>query len=516
MNEQPLTLFEDKHSTRFIYPFTLRLLDIGKAKACSMAGVETQRQLFNKLIDGINIDNNWESPRVIKFEYILPHVLEFLVPDKERNMEERYVFTYQLSNNYRQKIVSGQGKCQLIVKKRIPNGAPDNKKEKNISISVFPFEMKNVRLTIFRSGVGMMSFDISMKQNIFQIDITGSCNELETDKIISCAIAGESIEVNDDYQVAVTKLPYDLDSLALFNRLFRSLVRNNRSGYIRRPRNALNINATDNGELTVIDDNGQVGHNRLKLHDLIDFLLLVLGKRGETWEASFEEQPLVYCYALVTRAGTGGDQNAQPLDFETELSSPLYRLRRSLDSNYHPTSLDLEIEGNPEVIQTFENIYFGMSSEGTAVVVLDTGVAFIRDSFHERVMGAYYLVFLIALHQRLATIYLAQQISRTSFVRHSRDLSQQELATEIQQIRKLVFEFMVQCYFAEVSDMSMYTKTYRGWQRIFEVEPLVQEVKSEVEELDDFLQRIQNEIQREQMDRQTKLINTLSVAIYAC
>ena len=133
----------------------------------------------------------------------------------------------------------------------------------------------------------------------------------------------------------------------------------------------------------------------------------------------------------------------------------------------------------------------------------DSGIDFIRNQLHARVRHNYFLLFLLALHQRLATIHLAGLIGQTSYARLSRRPIRRSVAREIQHLRTRIFEFMIRCSFAEVSNMKTYTEVYRAWQRIFRVEALLEEVKTEMGELDDYLQRLQ-------MERETRFINRLT------
>ncbi len=78
----------------------------------------------------------------------------------------------------------------------------------------------------------------------------------------------------------------------------------------------------------------------------------------------------------------------------------------------------------------------------------------------------------LALHQRLATIHLARLIGQASYLRYSHSPVRERVTREMQHLRARIFESIVRCWFAEVSNMKMYTQVYRAWQRVFAVEPL--------------------------------------------
>lgn len=465
---KPLLLYGDRHFVRFLFPFSLKepqpshRLGFWRRSSWHWSVIE-------HLAKRIERTGEWELQKSSSPDYILPHVADFLLPDPQKPIKERYVFAYKLSDRLLQQRVPKGGKCQLVV----PRGKETFR---------FPMEIEEVQLYLFRSGVGILVIQVALKPGIQR----------------------ETPPTTTEDASTIEPLPLDLDRLIQFNRAFRQLQRKGRNPYLQLPPRRLSqtqhSQVAPQGLAAAEQPQSSADEGRLAVSELIQELLAPLGREGEAWEAFYERRLIGYTFALVSRRDESG--RPEPIAYD-DLKEPLFWLRRSFDPDYLPGEADLHLDGNPEVLQTFENIYFGLSPEGGAVLAWDNGKSFIRDQLHARVRDNYFLVFLLALHQRLATIHLARLIAESTYLRYSHSPLRRSVVREVQQLRRRIFEFMVRCWFGEVSTMKMYAEVYQRWQRVFQVHLLLAEVKNKVEELDDYLQRVQ-------MDRENRVISLVT------
>lgn len=174
----------------------------------------------------------------------------------------------------------------------------------------------------------------------------------------------------------------------------------------------------------------------------------------------------------------------------------LFRLRRNYKDTYQASKVDLRLINNPEVIATFQNICFGQSQEGGVVLVEDIDHDFYR-TFGDKAQFSYFLPFLLALHQRFALIHFA--------------ISMAELKTDdsaqVRSLRESILNFVLKWRFGQVSNVTMYNRVYENWRRVLGLDTLLQEIKSEVDELDELLER---RASYKEDKRSRKLANSLT------
>jgi hypothetical protein len=206
------------------------------------------------------------------------------------------------------------------------------------------------------------------------------------------------------------------------------------------------------------------------------------------WKPFFKRRLLGFALAVVEPVTD--DTGADPAD---GLARPLFWLRHGFNESYQPAPSDLAFEGNPEVVRTFENVVFGVAMEGGAALLVNTGAPFVRDQLPVRIRHRYFLLFVLALQQRFGAIFLAERIARIGPARGHAEgaVYEDALVARVTRLREEVFDFKTRGWFADVGTMRMYTEVYRRWKEVLLTDPLVEEIKSEVQELDDYLRRAQ-------------------------
>lgn len=469
MTDQDKTLFlyGNRHFARFIFPFALK-----EPKRRFLPGKKPHRTLLRGITRRIEETGDWQRQEGIDPPYILPYVSRFLFSTPETSWKDRYVFIYEQDSQTIRRYLPKGGRGFLVVSE----ASGDEKR----TVYAYGLELEEVQLYLFRSGVGMLMLQIAMREPLYK-------RVMEKGEMIS----------------EPEPLPLTLDQMVHFNHSVRTLEEGKNAPYLYVP-TSQPLKQAAKQVWDFHEGKDENSGRRLYVSDLINQLMAPIGQEGDAWEAFYERRLIGYTFALVSRQDTAG--RPEPIPYE-DLKYPLFWLRRCFDLKYRPNDSSLRLNDNPEVIQTFDNIYFGLSMEGGAVVAWDTGVDYIRNQLHSRVRDSYFLLFLLALHQRLAAIHLARGITETSYFRHSHRPVRGRVGREFIHLRLRLFEFIIRCWFAEVSNMVMYTTVYRGWQQVLQVESLLAEVKNEVEELDDYLQRVQ-------MDRQGRILALITLFFF--
>lgn len=179
------------------------------------------------------------------------------------------------------------------------------------------------------------------------------------------------------------------------------------------------------------------------------------------------------------------------LNDERERGELLYRVRNFFrtEQTVIATDEDLQVKRHPALLPYAEGQQFLFSLEGGAFVAFDAPKdnLFFRETLPSHLRDQYFLVFLLALHQRFALIRLSQRVAERwtgdrddRFVRFGR-------------IREDFLDFSARGYFVQVMQREHHHRFYRKWHEIFQMDALYQEVRNEIREMHDYLLMKQNE-----------------------
>lgn len=220
-------------------------------------------------------------------------------------------------------------------------------------------------------------------------------------------------------------------------------------------------------------------------------------KTGISWRPFHEHRYLTYIFGLIDSERMDG-----PCNYD-RFRRRLYYLRRSFNEKYQPTLEQLQDTDNPEVLRTFENIAFGFSTEGGAVLAWpgERNRLFITQQLPIRIRRNYFFLYVLALHQHYACMHLARRIGDLDY-EEGRVSSTKTIETA-RYLREKIFAFLVQSWFQDVSDRRIYNQVYHRWQRVLDTRRHFDEVKSQVGEVDDYLQRVKN-------DRESRFADLIS------
>ncbi|WP_335715673.1 hypothetical protein [Neobacillus drentensis] len=194
-------------------------------------------------------------------------------------------------------------------------------------------------------------------------------------------------------------------------------------------------------------------------------------------------------------------------DKEKLLGEYLFKLRRSFKESYKPASKELMLDENPQIIQLFDNSYWGVSLEGlTNVVHLtkdDVTNEFFNGNYQSNLAQSYFYIYIIALHQRYALLALN---SRAQDMPQSEKLSATE-CEKIQKLRKEINYFILRSFFKHVSSITHQQALYERIEKCLQIEELKQDLHLELDALSSVAE-LQQELQRQKdKDEQERKAN---------
>jgi hypothetical protein len=193
-----------------------------------------------------------------------------------------------------------------------------------------------------------------------------------------------------------------------------------------------------------------------------------------------------------------------------DIPSLIYRLRNFFTSRQeiHPSEADLRPE-HPSLLPYIDNQWFIFSLDGGVFLAADAPqTEFFRRTLPEHIRDHYFLLFLLALHQRFTLMNLSQQVSE-----HWLEPDEEVRTRAFERIRETMLEFMARGRFAQVMQQEHHHSCYRRWLRTFQVHELSEEVRSEIAEMHDYLQGIRERESQERLQHLEHRISSLAVLI---
>ncbi len=237
-------------------------------------------------------------------------------------------------------------------------------------------------------------------------------------------------------------------------------------------------------------------NDKITMGALLEQFLAPFGKRKKDWEA-LTMNLLGFTYLFLSKKGEDGE--LEPLAYE-EVADPFFGLRCFLDEKHRPAKQSLRLEDNPNIVQNYDNVFFGLSGSGWAIVVLDNGAEFLKNQFQTKVRDNYFLLFLLGLHRLLAVQRLEQRLAGIDMFREDKE-SARAFIVKVREYRDWVFDFTLHCSFNQVSNNDNYTRLHDLWSQVLGADRGELELRAIVEELDDYLERAERKKQEEARDK---------------
>lgn len=163
----------------------------------------------------------------------------------------------------------------------------------------------------------------------------------------------------------------------------------------------------------------------------------------------------------------------------------LYTTRNFFHSGQglHPAGEDLRADHH-SLLPYAERQWFTSSLDGGAFVGVDMPVTpFFQHTLMGHLRKQYFLLFVLAQHQRFVLINLSNQVSQHWL--HSDDIVR---AGAFERIRDALLDFTARGYFAQVMQREHHHRYYRKLQNEFDLDRLYREVRDEVTEMHHYLQ----------------------------
>jgi hypothetical protein len=238
------------------------------------------------------------------------------------------------------------------------------------------------------------------------------------------------------------------------------------------------------------------------LGEVLDALLqtvTVHGDAGRWWRETFVPGQLLP-YAVVYVDGVRAD----------EAALLLYRIRHFFPSRREicPAPEDLRLDHDAYLTYA-DRQYFLFSLEGAAFVAFDAPATdFFRRELPDHLRVRYFLLYLLALHQRFTLIQLSEAVSDHWL---GRTASERERAFE--RIEDRLLTFTARGYFTQVMQHEHHHRIYRRWQEVFQLDELYREVSDEVHAMHSLLLVRRSQLEEAATRRLERLVGFLGLVI---
>jgi hypothetical protein len=224
---------------------------------------------------------------------------------------------------------------------------------------------------------------------------------------------------------------------------------------------------------------------------------------GDWWQNEFVP------YQLLPFAAVYVDGVSEEGAAEQETVELLYRMRSffHLGQKILPTPEDRRLYDHPALLAYAEGLWFVFSLDGGAFVARDAPHNdFWRVVLPDHLNGIYFLLFLLALHQRYALTMLSESVARHWLVGEETH-TEKEREAAFEEIRDKLLSFTARGYFSQVAQQEHHHRVYRKWQETLQIQQLYEEVRNEVQEMYQYLllrrtERLQQE--QEEQQKQTQ------------
>lgn len=219
---------------------------------------------------------------------------------------------------------------------------------------------------------------------------------------------------------------------------------------------------------------------------------------SDSIEAPPAAQP---AHALVYTAVVMDKSINQYPEWQDVIMKILFRLRRSFKESYKPAPFEYSIDGNPEVLQFFENSYWGISSEAVANLVYlvddETTNAFFSGNYFGNLKQSYYYLYILTLHQRYALLNLAIEAAKLPLDVHAlASEERKERQEKLLETRDKMAFFVLRCVFRQVSNISHQNRLYESIRTALGIQSLMEEIDWELKAINSL------DLEMVDMDRQ--------------
>ena len=234
------------------------------------------------------------------------------------------------------------------------------------------------------------------------------------------------------------------------------------------------------------------------LGDIIDGLLAAGGNGSDDWtnEVFIPGQMLPFVAYYL-------DDST-----EEEVAPTVFRVGRTLHSKQAVELPEgLLTTASVNLLQYARDQWFIFSLDGGAFVAFDAPRdEFFRNTLPDHLTKQYFLLFLIALHQRFGLMRLSAAVCDTHDA-YGKDVEARAIAFE--RIRDQLLDFTTRGLFSQAMQRQNHHDVYVRWQAAFQLDRLYAEVRDEVHDL---LERAEYDLARER-SRRARVIEQIGIAV---
>ena len=193
----------------------------------------------------------------------------------------------------------------------------------------------------------------------------------------------------------------------------------------------------------------------------------------------------------------------------------LFLIRRSFKSTYKPSKNEEGVFNHPNILPLFENSFWGVSLEGVANIITKTDDTTTNNFFSGTYFGnlktTYFYMYILALHQKYALLYLTKQFSflPQKIKQIKKPTKQNQLIAEYKE--KLV-DFMLKSSYRHISNVSHYDDLYHLIRDNLKIQNLLNDLHNELEVLSAYTQTAEQK-QKERFNNKIGLLSAVFLPI---
>jgi hypothetical protein len=174
-----------------------------------------------------------------------------------------------------------------------------------------------------------------------------------------------------------------------------------------------------------------------------------------------------------------------------ETQNLLYKLQNLFHAKQgnNPAPEDIE-SNNPAWLPYANRQWFIFSLEGGSFLAADAPqTEFFRKTLPSHLRDQYFLLFLIALHQRFTLMMLSSKVAlnwlpnTNNSNKYNNKYNNRQREQVFEEIRNQLLVFTARGYFTQVMQREHHHRCYRQWHQVFQIEQLYQEVNDEVRDM---------------------------------
>lgn len=181
------------------------------------------------------------------------------------------------------------------------------------------------------------------------------------------------------------------------------------------------------------------------------------------------------------------DSNFKKEDnYKDQLLRYLFQMRRSFKDTHDAPLTEQQVDGHNEIIQLFENSFWGVSLEGAAhISYLKDNEAdiFFKDTHAQNIREVYFYLYILTLHQHYSLQYFSTLVSRLPPNLEDYLKNKKKAQESVENLRSKMVFFTLRCAFKQVSHISHQTSLYEMFRKALRIEELMDELHLEIEAL---------------------------------